>query len=67
MNLKDFLPGGHQDPIRKVAGIGGIYLPEEERKGSATQNIFEMVSERIRIHCQLKGLLEDCPKKRSFR
>lgn len=67
LNLKDFLPGGQKDPTRRMAGVGGTLVPEEERRGASHQNIFEMVSERIRLYCQLKGLLEDCPKKRTLK
>lgn len=66
LNLKDFLPGGKKDPTLKMAGLGGSGVPEVERRGAAHEDIFAMISRRIRIYCQLKGLLEECPKLKSM-
>ena len=62
LNLKDFLPGGGKDPTRRMAGVAGTLVPEEERRGASHHNIFQMISDRYVTHCRVKGLLGDCLK-----
>lgn len=61
MDLRQFLPGGKNDPTRKLAGganMGGM-------RGAGTQiqsqsvNIWNRISERFKSRC-IQGLLRDC-------
>lgn len=56
MDLKQYLPGGKQDPNRRLAGIGGNSRNEIM---SREVNIWNRISDRIRTRC-LQGLLRDC-------
>jgi hypothetical protein len=58
LDLSQFLPGGKQDPTRKVAGIaaGG---PGNFQIQSKNVNIWSRISERIKARCS-QGLLRDC-------
>ncbi len=58
MDLRQFLPGGKNDPTRKLAGGAGL-------QGTGTQiqsqsvNIWNRISERFKSRCS-QGLLRDC-------
>ena len=56
MDLRQFLPGGAKDPARKLAGTAS---PQNMQIQSATTNIWNRVTERIRTRCA-QGLLRDC-------
>ncbi|MGE4132720.1 MAG: hypothetical protein AB7F86_13840 [Bdellovibrionales bacterium] len=56
MDLKQFLPGGAQDPNRKVAGA---INPSAMQIQPQSVNIWNRISERIRSRCS-QGLLRDC-------
>lgn len=63
LNLKDFLPGGKKDPNRQIAGLEGDRESTAlAKKGNAHDDLFSMVLIRFRIHCKLKGMLEECYK-----
>lgn len=57
LDLSQFLPGGKQDPTRKLAGMasgGGNFQIQ-----SKEVNIWSRISERIKARCS-QGLLRDC-------
>lgn len=58
LDLSQFLPGGKQDPNRKLAGFaaGG---PSNIQIQSKEVNIWSRISERIKARCN-QGLLRDC-------
>lgn len=58
LDLSQFLPGGKQDPTRKLAGIAGGG-PGNFQIQSKDVNIFMRISERIKARCS-QGLLRDC-------
>jgi hypothetical protein len=54
VNLRDFLPGGKNDPTRKIAGGASSFEIQPQ-----TVNIWSRISERFRARCTA-GLLRDC-------
>jgi hypothetical protein len=56
LDLSQFLPGGKQDPTRKIAGIAESVNFQIQSKDV---NIWSRISERIKARCS-QGLLRDC-------
>lgn len=56
-DLKQFLPGGEKDPVRKLAGVG---LPSPEI-GPREMDIWDRVTKRVKEICKLNRLY-DCNK-----
>ena len=56
LDLSQFLPGGRQDPTRKIAGIAESANFQIQSK---EVNIWSRISERIKARCS-QGLLRDC-------
>ncbi len=54
MDLRQFLPGGKNDPTRKIAGGASSFEIQPQ-----TVNIWSRISERFRARCTA-GLLRDC-------
>lgn len=54
MDLRQFLPGGKNDPTRKIAGGAATFQIQPQ-----TVNIWNRISERFRARCT-QGLLKDC-------
>jgi hypothetical protein len=55
LDLKSYLPGGRQDPTRRVSGVNFAH-PDVH---GATENLFIAVTNRFQIHCKLQ-MLFDC-------
>ena len=54
VDLRQFLPGGKNDPTRKLAGGAATFQIQPQ-----TVNIWSRISERFRARCT-QGLLRDC-------
>lgn len=59
MDLRQFLPGGKNDPTRKLAGGNGPGLGTGTQIQSQSVNIWNRISERFKSRC-IQGLLRDC-------
>ncbi|MCB0412015.1 MAG: hypothetical protein KDD22_05780, partial [Bdellovibrionales bacterium] len=58
-DLKQFLPGGKQDPNRQLAGLGSLPTPDI---GPSHADIWTRLSNRVQEICKLNRLY-DCGKK----
>jgi hypothetical protein len=55
LDLKAYLPGGRQDPTRRLSGVNFAH-PDIHR---SDESLFVVISNRFQIHCKLQQLF-DC-------